>query len=243
MQFNAYSQHLILYSYPSPSILMAFSFQSLTNNLRKKTTGFISKQTNCCRLLVHQNPWGSREKKSGRTNSEQLNFWHDRDLLQLFLEKENTAFSLPFKVFHDSELIQSQDEAVTNVQKLEKKNQKSNMSYIIQLEKSYYFEDNRRIFGKGRTFHNIANHLLRGNSKRTVQMKFKTLLYLCNAHCMTIVVERFWGTLLMLSEENLQHVYTHFSFAGLNYRTIVAYVNATDSRILSIRKEFLSQQN
>lgn len=121
MQFNVYSQHLILDSHPSLSILMAFSFQSLANSLRKKT-GFISKQTNCCRLLVHQNPWESREKKFGRTNSEQQNLWHDHLLFQLFLEKENTAFSLPVKVFHDYELIQSQDEAVTNVQKLEEKN-------------------------------------------------------------------------------------------------------------------------
>jgi len=82
----------------------------------------IKKKKNYLQKKNYQIYLNYSKKKFGKTNSEQQNLWHERDLfLQLFLEKENnTAFSPPFKVFHDCELIQSLDEAVTNVEKLEK---------------------------------------------------------------------------------------------------------------------------
>lgn len=67
MQFNAYSQHLILYSHPSLSILMAFSFQSLTNSLRKKKKAlFPNRLLQSVSLLVYHDLGEVGRKNLGR---------------------------------------------------------------------------------------------------------------------------------------------------------------------------------
>lgn len=110
----------ILYFLPFLWTLMALSFQSSTlnicpynktNSLRRKNwlyfqTAQLLKSASMSR---HLGRWGGEFflglVLSGGSCSMRGTFFSS------YLEKENTAFSLPFKVCHDSELIQSQNES------------------------------------------------------------------------------------------------------------------------------------